>query len=104
MKKKILLGALAVGIFIATAYAAATKFTDLWVSSTLRVDGATTLNGALASNGRITATGGLVVPAVSGLLASTPTVAGMLANTTNYVLYVATATNSPAAWQKVGAQ
>jgi len=97
MKNKILTGLGIVALFITVAYAAATRFENVLVKGTLQVDGATSLGGRLT-------TSGLVVPAVSGLLASTPTVAGMLANTTNYVLYVATATNTPAAWQKVGAQ
>lgn len=97
MKKKILLGTLAVGILAATVYAAATKFTDLWVSGTMRVDGVSTFNG------RTVMVGGVQVPVVN-VAVSTPAAAGLLAATTNYVLYISSNNQTPSNWLKVGAQ
>lgn len=97
MNKKILGGLVVVVVCVALAYAAATKFTNVWVTGTLQVDGVSTFNG------RTVMVGGVQVPIVD-VAVSTPAAAGLLAATTNYVLYISSSNISPASWLKVGAQ
>lgn len=91
MKKKILIGALAVGVFVVAAYAAATKFTDVLVTGTLQVNGITTLGA------------GLKLPVVD-VAVSTPSAAGLLVRNSSSVVYISTGATSPSQWSKVGAQ
>jgi len=88
--KKAMLAVVAVVAFMAIAYAAATKFTNVDITGTLNVDG----NATLAK---------LVIPEVN-VLTSTPTVAGQIVRDSSFKVYIGTNTTGVNGWQKVGTQ
>ena len=88
--KKLMIAVVAVVAFMAIAYAAATKFTDLHVTGTLQVDG----NASIAK---------LIVPEVN-VLTSTPTVVGQIVRDSSFKVYIGTNTTGVNGWQKVGTQ
>lgn len=88
--KKGLIAFVAVVAFMAIAYAAATKFTDVTVTGDLSV-------------GRNATFSALIVPEVN-VLTSTPTVAGQIVRDSSFKVYIGTNTTGVNGWQKVGTQ
>lgn len=88
--KKALIAVAFVATFMAIAYAAATKFTNVDISGTLNVDGNTTIAK-------------LIVPEVN-VLTSTPTVVGQIVRDSSFKVYIGTNTTGVNGWQKVGTQ
>lgn len=88
--KKTMLALVAVVAFMAIAYAAATKFTDVTVTGDLVVGDQATF-------------GALVVPSAN-VLTSTPTVVGQIVRDSSFVVYIGTNTTGVNGWQKVGTQ
>jgi hypothetical protein len=94
--KKVFLFAEVALFCVALVYAAATKFTNLKVTGTLDVDGASSLNGAVT-------VGKLVLP-LADVATSTPTVLGQVVRDSSYKVYIGTNTTGTNGWQKVGTQ
>ena len=120
MKSKILAGLFGVFAFVSLAFAAYSTFTDikvnddLWVVDDVTVNGKVTVDETLevtqgVTFSTVTATGYLqgnfvVLSSTYSISATTPSVVGQLALDSNYDLYVASGTDNPTQWIKVGAQ
>jgi hypothetical protein len=88
--RKVTLALVAVVAFMAIAYAAATKFTNVTVTGDLSVEG----QGTIAK---------LTIPEVN-VLTSTPTVVGQIVRDSSFKVYISTLTTGVNGWQKVGTQ
>lgn len=93
--KKVLIASIAIATFMAIAYAAATKFTNVDVTGDLSVAGTSTLATVSPTV--------LVIPTVN-VLTSTPTALGQIVKDSSYKVYIGTNTTGTNGWQKIGTQ
>ncbi len=76
---------------------------DLTVTGTSTLTGAVSATGALASDVSVTSPF-VVFSSTFGISATTPTIIGQLALDTTFDVYVASGTDNPTQWIKVGTQ